>query len=170
MKRNEDIFIEEIIRRVRGVRETLVKAGAVLLGLILMTAVFIFLRIFFPFFFALTCLLLFFVFKYTIKEYEYSFINGDLDIDVILGMRKRKRVFSTGCRDIKVMAPCSQNETVPKGEYAEVLDASRCKSDPGRWYFICRREDGKDMLVFFSPSERLRNAFKTYLGVRMKDG
>jgi hypothetical protein len=170
VKKNEDIFIEEIIRRVRGTQEMLVKIGAVLLALILLTVVFIFIRLFFPFFFALICLLLFYVFKYTVKEYEYSFIDGDLDIDVILGMRKRKRVFSTGSREIKVMAPFSKNEPVPEGEYTEVLDASISKSSPNRWYFICHKEDGRRMLVFFNPSERLRRAFKAHLGVRMKDG
>lgn len=170
MKKNDDIFIEELIRTVRGPQEMLIKIGAVLLALILLLAVFIFLRLFFPFFFTLMCLLLFYVFKYTVKEYEYSLINGDLDIDVILGMRKRKRVFSTGSRDIKVMAPYSRKEIIPEGEYSEVLDASISKSSPNRWYFICHKEDGKNMLVFFNPSERLKKAFKAYLGVRMRDG
>lgn len=167
--KNNDVFIEELIRRVRGTQEMLVKAAAVLIAVILLLCVFVFLRVFFPFFFAVMCLLLFFVFKYTVKEYEYSFINGDLDIDVIWGMRKRKRVFSTGARDIKVMAPFSDRQTAPAGEYSETLDASISKSSPGRWYFICHKEDGKSVLVFFNPSERLQKAFKSYLGVRMKD-
>jgi hypothetical protein len=112
---------------------------------------------------------LFFSFKYSVKEYEYSFINGDLDIDVIWGMRKRKTVFSVSCKEIKVMAPVSPDEAALSGEFSRVLDASISKNSPGRWFFICEKGDGSRTLVYLNPSERLRNAFKTYLGVKMRD-
>lgn len=169
MYKNNDIFIEELIRRQRGTQESLIKAGAVLIAIILLFAVFYLTRVFFPFFLAVICILLFFVFKYTVKEYEYSFISGDLDIDVIWGMRKRKRLFSTSCKNIKVMAPYKGKESVPANEYSETLDATVSKSSRDRWYFICQMDDGVKMLVLFNPSKRLRDAFKTYLGARMKD-
>lgn len=49
MMKNNDVFIEELIRRVRGTQEMLVKAAAVLIAVILLLCVFVFLRVFFPF-------------------------------------------------------------------------------------------------------------------------
>ncbi len=168
MKGTNDIFIEELVRRGRGTRESLFKLGAVVLALILVLVVFSFTKVFFPFFFALICILLFFSFKYTIKEYEYSFINGELDIDVIWGMRKRKTVFSVSCKDIRLMTPALSDGEERTGEFTQILDASISKHSPDRWYFISEKQDGSRCLVYLSPSERLKNAFKTYLGVRMR--
>ncbi|NLO47012.1 MAG: hypothetical protein GX111_01625 [Clostridiales bacterium] len=168
MKRTNDIFIEELIRRGRGSKESMAKLGAVFLALVLILIAFKFTKIFFPFFFAVICILLFFTFKYTVKEFEYSFINGELDIDAIWGMRKRKTVFSVSCKEIKIMAPVSDDGSELSGEYSLNLDASISKKSKDRWYFICEKADGSRSIVYLNPSERLKNAFKTYLGVRMR--
>lgn len=168
VKRTNDIFIEELIRRGRGSKESMAKLGAVFLALVLILIAFKFTKIFFPFFFAVICILLFFTFKYTVKEFEYSFINGELDIDAIWGMRKRKTVFSVSCKEIKIMAPVSDDGSELSGEYSLNLDASISKKSKDRWYFICEKADGSRSIVYLNPSERLKNAFKTYLGVRMR--
>ncbi|MGB3990621.1 MAG: DUF6106 family protein, partial [Acetivibrionales bacterium] len=38
-------------------------------------------------------------------EYEYIVTNGDLDIDVIISKRKRKRIFSANCREFDIVSP-----------------------------------------------------------------
>ena len=162
---NKDVFIEELIRRKRPGGETLFKVGAVILGLILVALAFHFFTSIFPFFFAVIVILEFFLFIYTVKEYEYSFINGDLDIDTILGKRKRKNVLSCAAREIRLMEPVTGKV---EGEFTQVLDASVSPRAPGRWYFICERDDGSRILVYLSPSDRLLRGFKQFIGPRMK--
>ncbi|MBR5114027.1 MAG: hypothetical protein IK101_01885 [Oscillospiraceae bacterium] len=166
MNTYNDTFVEHIVRRKRGGAELLVKIGFVVLALILIALAFWFLGSFFPFFFAVILILLFFAFKYTVKEFEYSFINGDVDIDRIDGKRRRKNILSVNCREITSMAPCEKGTEV-SGNFAQTFDYSEGKGCPGRWYFTVERADGTSMLVYFSPSERLLNAFKLYLGRRM---
>lgn len=166
MNTYNDTFVEYIVRRKRGGTELLMKIGAVILALILIALAFIFLKSFFPFFFAVVIILLFFAFKYTVKEFEYSFINGDVDVDRIDGKRHRKTVLSVNCRDISSMAPCEKGAQIA-GDFTQTYDFSEGKSCPGLWYFIVEREDGTRYLVYITPSERLLNAFKLYLGRKM---
>lgn len=166
MKVYHDVFVEQLIRRSRPGGEGLFKVGAVLIGLILMAAAFLFVRNFFPVLFAVIVILEFFAFVYTRKEFEYSFINGDVDIDMIKGKRKRSTVFSGSCRNITVMAPCGDRAEL-SGDFTRTLDASVGAKYEGRWYFICERQDGTRELVFLSPNERLLDAFKGALGRRM---
>ena len=166
MQKNKDIFVEELIRRSRAGKEGLFKIGAVILGLILCGLAFHFFTSIFPFFFAIICILIFFMFRYSVKEYEYSFISGDVDIDMILGKRKRKTVLSCSCRDIKLMEYCGGRKV--EGDFTSVVDASISAKSANRWYFICELADGNRTIVYLNPSDRLLEAFKMYLGPKMK--
>ena len=168
IKTYHDVFVEQLIRRVRPGGEFLFKCGAVLLGLILITAAFVLARTFFPFFFALVVILEFFAFVYTVKEFEYSFMNGDVDFDMIQGKRRRRTVCSFSCREVASMAPCEGHEGDMSGQFTSKLDASISPKAPDRWFIILEREDGDRELLILSPNERLLAAFKGALGRRME--
>ena len=168
IKTYHDVFVEQLIRRERPGGEFLFKCGAVLLGLILITAAFILARAFFPFFFALVVVLEFFAFVYTVKEFEYSFMNGDCDIDAIQGKRRRRTVSSYSCREVALMAPCQGHEGEMSGHFTSKLDASISAKAPDRWFLILEREDGGRDLVILSPNERLLAAYMGALGRKME--
>jgi hypothetical protein len=165
MKGYNDTFVEQLIRRNRPGGETLFKIGAILIGLILGGLAFWWLGAFFAVIFTVIVILEFFAFVYTVKEYEYSFINGDLDIDMIQGKRKRKQVFSGSCRGISLMAPVEDKK--PEGNFAQTLDFAISPKSPDRWFFIYEKEDGSKSLIYINPNERMLAAFKDYLGRKM---
>ena len=167
MKTYHDVFVEQLVRRRRPGGETLFRLGAILAGLILITLAFVLARTFFSALFALVVILEFFAFVYTVKEFEYSFISGDLDIDMIRGKRKRRTIFSCSCRDISLMAPCGSHEEAFAGTFTRTTDASESVNGEGRWFLICQREDGSRELVYLTPNERLLDAFSGYLGRKM---
>ncbi len=160
-----DAFVEQLIRCKRLGFEGFCKLGAVILGLVLVALSFHFLTSIFPFFFALICILIFFMFKYTVKEYEYSLIAGDFGIDIIRGKRKRKTVYTCSTKDIKELAPCGAESK--KEGFSTVLDASIAVKSEDRWRMICEKEDGSRTLIYFNPNDRLKNALKPFLGARM---
>lgn len=168
MKTYHDVFVEQLIRRERPGGETLFKLGAIVGGLLLIGIAFLFAKSFFPVCFAVVIILEFFAFVYTVKEFEYSFINGDVDIDMIQGKRKRKTVFSVSCKEIIAMGPCDDAVGVLSGDFTRTLDVSISKKHADRWYLITERQDGSRELVYFSPNERLLDAFKGYLGRKME--
>ena len=167
MKTYHDVFVEQLVRRRRPGGEAVFRLGAILLGLILITLAFVLARNFFPVLFALVVILEFFAFVYTVKEFEYSFISGDVDIDLIRGKRKRSTIFSCSCRDISLMAPCGTHEEALSEPFTRTTDASESTGGEGRWFFICQREDGSRELVYLTPNERLLDAFSGYLGRKM---
>ncbi len=168
IKTYHDVFVEQLIRRERPGGEFLFKCGAVLLGLILITVAFILAGTFFPFFFALIVILEFFAFVYTVKEFEYSFMNGDVDVDLIQGKRRRRTVCSFSCREVTLMAPLDGHEGELGGSFTSRLDAAISKKAPDRWFLILEREDGGRELLILSPNERLLAAFKGALGRKME--
>ena len=119
-------------------------------------------------YFTVIVILEFFAFVYTVKEFEYSFINGDFDVDMILGKRKRKQVLSTSCKEIKLMAPAEAIKTSLRVHLIKRLTSRFLKTVQGRWFFIIEREDGSRNLVYFNPNERLLKAFKDYLNKKME--
>ena len=168
MKTYHDVFVEQLIRRERPGGEALFKLGAVVAGLLLIGVAFLFAKSFFPVCFAVVVILEFFAFVYTVKEFEYSFINGDVDIDMIQGKRKRSTVFSVSCKEIVAMGACDSMTGTLSGEFTRTLDASISSKHADRWYFITERQDGSRELVYLSPNERLLDAFKGYLGRKME--
>ena len=52
-------------------------------------------------------------------EYEYLYVNGDLDIDAIYSQQKRKRIAEYHMEEVEILAP----------EKSHVLDCYRNKND-----------------------------------------
>ena len=166
----DDIFVEEMVVRRKTTLNLLISVGIVALAAALALVIWLFI----PFIgSALTVIVLFAAYlgiKFQYVEYEYSFTNGELDIDKIMAKRKRKRVVETEYRKIKVMAPYTQEFEGETRDYqvSEVIDASSSKNAAGRWFFICEKQDGTYAFVVIQPSKRLREAMGKYLRSRMK--
>ena len=54
--------------------------------------------------FVLTAVGIFFAKKNLFIEYEYIFTNGEIDIDKIFEMKKRKRIISFNIKDVEIIA------------------------------------------------------------------
>ena len=53
------------------------------------------------------------LYQRTNLEYEYLYVNGDLDIDRIMARTRRKKVFSCNVRDMEIVAPVGSPELRP---------------------------------------------------------
>lgn len=85
----------------------------------------------------------------TSVEYEYIVTNNDMDIDKIVGQRKRKRLIT-----IKL------NTVSEWGEYTEGksynADATVMASDAtgiGTWYLLAKHDKFGEVMVIFTPTE-----------------
>ncbi|MDR0859224.1 MAG: hypothetical protein LBN97_09370 [Oscillospiraceae bacterium] len=156
----KDTLVEELIRQKRTGREALYKIGAVIAALVIVVAAMLLIPAFTPVIVGILALALFFAFKYTIKEYEYSFMNGELDFDLIMGQRKRRTVMSVNCKQIRSFG---ENDTEPgSAGFIRILDASVSPNRP-RMHFTVVMGDDKESLIFFSPTERLKSAMLEFI-------
>lgn len=102
------------------------------------------------------------IFRNTDVEYEYQFISGDLDIDLIYGKMKRKKAKRFDMRKIEVMAPLNSDKlsSANNNPNIKVMDYSSGYADRPKYAFVIPLEEGQTAKVVFEPSETMVNAIK----------
>ena len=188
-----DIFVEELITCRGNFKTRLMQVGVILLALLLLAADMLFVPLVAPVTFVVICVVAFFVFRWLSTEYEYSFTNGDLDVDRISGRRWRRRMLEINQKQIKVMAPYTQEYESEVVDYKVrgTMDFSASSRAAGRWFMIVemgapipqvsrsqdphavrraktKYQEGDLVFVVFQPSKRLRDAMQTFLRSRIK--
>jgi hypothetical protein len=153
-----DVFIEELVRRERFASEFVVRTLIIAATVVLILAGFIFLRPFSPILTTLFVIAAWLSSRYTVVEYEYSFVNGELDVDKILGKRRRKHILSVNCKTAKAFA--SEKEATVDFQNGKVIDAARVKGLGTNWILTTAAFDNGPEYLLFSPSERLVEAIK----------
>lgn len=103
--------------------------------------------------------LTYFVHRSVNLEYEYLYVNGDLDIDKIMARTKRKRVFSCNMRDLEMIAPAGSAELMsfqnikPKDFSSNIPDHKK--------YEMILITSGEKHRIIFEPNQTILD------GVRM---
>ena len=101
------------------------------------------------------------VFRNTDIEYEYQYVSGDLDIDVIYGKTKRKKAQRFDMRKIEVFAPVNSDKLSSyRGDNIKVMDYSSGYMDRKRYAFVITLEGGQTAKVIFEPTEKMVDAVK----------
>ena len=91
-------------------------------------------------------------------EFEYVYFNGDLDIDKIMNMQSRKRVFSSNIKEMEVIAWSGSVELQQYQRY-KVLDFSTQNPDD-KVYEMVTQFKGETVRVLFNPNEKILNEMK----------
>lgn len=86
----------------------------------------------------------------TSVEYEYIVTNDDLDIDKIIGRRKRKRLITVSLRSVKELSEYTPDKVVS----ADVSVIAHDETGIGMYYVVCENEKYGDLAVVFNPDKR----------------
>lgn len=155
-----DLYTELLVKKEKTVKDTLVKAG--MIGI---TAVMGFGALFIsPLFFigliaaGIGC---YFIVPKTSLEYEYLFVNGEMDIDVIMSQAKRKRIKSFNLSEADLVAPVNSHrmDYYNGNQKMKVLDYSSGNKDHKRFAVIAR-DNGEACKIILEPDEALAQAMK----------
>ena len=90
-------------------------------------------------------------------EYEYLFLNGDLDIDKIMNKSKRKKVFNANVSDMELLAPVDAAE-LSQYRNARTLDFSS-HTGQAKMYALVLSGQGETRKVIFEPNETIVEGF-----------
>ena len=103
----------------------------------------------------------YFVIPKTDVEYEYLFINGDFDIDMIMSKTKRKKVKSFKLSESDLAAPLDSHrmDYYNGNQNMKVLDFSSGNPEHKRFGVITRL-DGNLCKIILEPDESLAQAMK----------
>ena len=105
----------------------------------------------------------YFVIPKTDVEYEYLFINGDFDIDMIMSKTKRKKVKSFKLSEADLAAPLDSHrmDYYNGNQNMKVLDFSSGNPEHKRFGVITRL-DGNLCKIILEPDEALAQAMKKF--------
>ncbi|NLB77897.1 MAG: hypothetical protein GX796_03355 [Clostridiaceae bacterium] len=158
-----DMFIEKIVRK----RKSIVDMLYILLIIVAVIILGYLLAIFVPQFSTILIVGLLYLAYILISklnvEYEYALTNGDLDIDMIIDQKKRKRLLRANSKEFDVVAKVdSLKHTKEIRECKNKKDYTSRRKGADVW-FISLRKDGQYTVIFFEPTEKMIDSIATYI-------
>lgn len=103
-----DFYTEQLVKRKAPASTVMIKALMILATVLSVAVIFII-----PFAIIAPVVMVcadVFVFRSMDVEYEYLFVNGNLDIDKIMSKSRRKNIFSMEINDLELLAPAGAPE------------------------------------------------------------
>ena len=103
----------------------------------------------------------YFIIPKTDLEYEYLFVNGELDIDMIMSKSKRKRVKSLQLAEADLVAPLKSHrmDYYNGNQKMKTIDFSSGIEDHKRYAMIVR-DSGETCKVILELDDELANTMK----------
>ena len=155
-----DLYSELLVKRERTIKDSITKYGLIVLTAIAVIAGLIITPLIWIAAVALG-IACYFVIPKTDVEYEYLFINGDFDIDMIMSKTKRKKVKSFKLSESDLAAPLDSHrmDYYNGNQNMKVLDFSSGNPEHKRFGVITRL-DGNLCKIILEPDEALVQAMK----------
>ena len=154
----QDTFIEQLIKRELTAADRIKRLGLIFFAV----AVFTFSMAIVPGFGMIITVVvgigIYFLISRLKREYEYTFTNGELDIDVIYNRSSRKRLFSAQVRDFEIMAHA--DDEAHKNSFASATDKLDCSTGviTERSYKFLANYKGKRYAITLEPNDELLKA------------
>ena len=97
------------------------------------------------------------------EEYEYIFLNGDLEFAKIVGKKKRVELLSVSMNEVELVAPLSSDKLAPyergdSSRYAVRDYSSAFPSHRERMYAMICRTENQAYRIIFEPNEKMIEA------------
>ena len=97
-------------------------------------------------------------------EYEYCVTNGDLDIDKVIGKKRRKKFARVKLRDVEYFAPFEDEYiTVAEKSGAKKILNAASSFDAPRLYFILYYSNSEKVCLLFEPTDEMIENFSHYV-------
>ena len=155
-----DLYSELLVKRERTIKDSIVKYGLIVLTVITVIASLISTPLIWIAAIALG-IACYFVIPKTDVEYEYLFVNGEFDIDMVMAKSKRKRVKSFNLSEADLVAPLNSHrmDYYNGNQNMKVLDYSSGNPQHKRFGVITRL-DNATCKIILEPDEALAQAMK----------
>lgn len=103
----------------------------------------------------------YFLLPRTDVEYEYLFVNGEMDIDMVMAKSKRKKVKTLNLQEADLIAPLNSHrlDYYNSNTQLKVLDYSSGNPEHKRFAIIIR-DDKQTCKVLIEPDEQMALAIK----------
>lgn len=151
----DDFYTEQLIKKQTSSKDTLKKVGLIAVTVLSVLIAFIMpVGIILPIVMIVIDVL---VIRSLDVEYEYAFVNGDLDIDKIMNKARRKRLFSVNVEQLELLAPVGSVELMPYKKVKTYDYTSGTGNE--KVYALISSEKGEVRQTLFEPNETIVEGF-----------
>ena len=159
-----DLYLEELVKRKRTTMDSALRLGLMALSAVLVVLALLSWNIVIIVAAIAICVADIFVFPRFNTEWDYQYVNGEIDVDRILNKSKRKRVASYDIANAEILAPAKSHriDYYNNNPKMKVIDYSSC--DPERErnvYAMIISNEGQLLKVLFEPTEKMVKDLRT---------
>lgn len=104
--------------------------------------------------------LVFFFYPKLDVEYEYVFVDGQLDFDKITGKAKRKNILRIDFERVEIMAPSNSHALDSYNNVQLVIKDFTSLNKDSKSYTIIANMENKKIKILFEPSEKMLTMIK----------
>ncbi len=164
-----DVFIEQLVTRKSTGKTLLIKVGIIVAGIILLIVLGFLSMILGEFsIFAIAAMMgvgygAWFLLTSQNVEFEYSFTNGEIDIDKIVAQRKRKRMITVVCRQVEAMGKYKAAAHEHTNYKTRIFACEDERDEQNTWYVVYNSVNFGKTLVVFNPPEKMLSAMKPFI-------
>lgn len=155
-----DLYSELLVKKEQTAKDVVTKYG-----LITLTVLFVVAGLFISTLLLIVAIALgvvsYFVIPKTDLEYEYLFVNGDMDIDMVMSKAKRKKVISLKLTEADLIAPLTSHrmDYYNANQKLKVLDYSSGNPEHKR-FGVITRHGNETCKIIIEPDEEMALAIK----------
>ena len=103
----------------------------------------------------------YFIIPKTDMEYEYLFVNGELDIDAVMAKSKRKKVKSLDIREADLIAPLNSHRMDYYNGNTKLKTLDYSSGDPShRRFAVIIKSENENCRIIIEPDEHMIQAIK----------
>ena len=156
-----DLYYELLVKKNQTFKEKLTKFGVITLVVILGLGGLILSPIFLIAAMILGFAAFYFILPSTDLEFEYLFVNGEMDIDKVMSKTKRKKVKSFSIKDAEIVASMKSHrlDHYKNNQKMKTLDFS--SGDPEHYRLgVIARDGAEACMIIIEPDEKLANQIK----------
>ncbi len=155
-----DLYSELLVKKEPTAKDSIVKYGMIVLTVLAVGA-----GLFISPILLLVAVALgvasYFVIPRTDLEYEYLFVNGEFDIDMVMSKSKRKKVMSMNLREADLVAPLDSHrmDYYNGNSRLKTLDYSSGNPEHKR-FAIIMKAGGENSRIIIEPDDEMAKAIK----------
>ena len=156
-----DLYSELLVKKEKTMKDNLIKVVAIgLTALLVLAGLFIHPLALLPAIILGVVSYLFIIPK-TDLEYEYLFVNGEMDIDMIMAKSKRKKAGSFRLSETDIVAPMDSHrlDYYKNNQKLKVLDFSS-GNEKNKRYGVVTRNEKESCMIIIEPDENMAKAIK----------
>ena len=156
---SDKLFLETLVKKRLTAADWLLRVGSIIVAVVvlfwlqLLRQTFPVIGAFWVSIFAAFVIVIFFLFKYTYVEFEYSYASGDLNIDRITAKNARRRLEKVRISDVSLL--CTLDKLGGRAQYEKITDASARDKNQTAWCMVY--SNGKKLAII-QPNEELLQA------------